>query len=105
MPYSQLLQKYVYKSYRNLLQDKDFAKILVRYGWVYPGQLPQTLYISHNDLIRKWLPYGETALIQDYNFQRILFQAGFTNSTPVSGGNSADFSNPVNSQYYIQFFF
>ena len=42
---------------------------------------------------------------QDYNFQRILFQAGFTNSTPVSGGNSADFSNPVNSQYYIQFFF
>ena len=77
MAYSTLLQKYVYKTYYDLLKDSSFQDMLQKAGWVYPGFIPKTYFIQHNRLIRKYLTIGERYLITDIQFQRLLCQAGF----------------------------
>lgn len=72
-----ILAKYIYKDYYQLLHDKEVNLALSRKGWVKPAVIPKQRILSENRLIRKHLTQSLNALLEDFEFQRILCQVGY----------------------------
>ena len=74
-----ILQKYVYKSYRDLLKDRDFQFYVAKLGWIAPAVIPNTVALRDNYYIRKYLTVhlALKQLVRNTNFERIMCNCGY----------------------------
>ena len=73
----QLLAKYIYKNYFELLKNDTLNLELSRLGWVKPADIPRQTVLFGNSLIRKYLTRTLREFMNDFEFQRILCQVGY----------------------------
>lgn len=98
----QLLAKYIYKNYLELLKNDTLNLELSRLGWVKPAVVPKQTILFGNRIIRKYLTRTLKEFMNDFEFQRILCQVGYygpactttsttttsTSSTPSPGSTT-----------------
>lgn len=74
-----ILAKYVYKTYRDLLKDRDFQKYVAPLGWIAPAVIPSQTVLRGNYYIRKYLTVHLAIkyLVRDINFERIMCNCGY----------------------------
>lgn len=74
----QLLAKYLYKNYYQLLKNDQLNLELSRLGWSKPAVIPKQNVLYSNFLIRKHLIGSLKEFMNDQDFQRILCKVGYT---------------------------
>lgn len=90
----QILRRYCYKNYFDLLKDRDFEKFLLHEGWIRPAVIPRSVYTYPNLLIRKYLTGGRKELIKDEEFQKILYKVGFTRYVTTTSTTTTTTTTP-----------